>query len=53
VAITAPHRAKIWEFLRARKKFWLPPLVLMVLIVGGLFAIAHTAVFAPLIYALF
>jgi hypothetical protein len=42
-----------WEILRTRKKFWLPPIVLMLFIVGALLVIAKAAILAPVIYALF
>jgi hypothetical protein len=45
--------SKTWAVLRARKKFWLPPIVLMFVIVGTLLVVAKAAVVAPLIYALF
>ncbi len=43
----------MWQFLRARKKLWLPPLVLMVLVALVLFAIDVGARVAPLIHAYF
>jgi hypothetical protein len=45
--------SKTWAVLRTRKKFWLPPILLMFLVVGTLIVIAKAAVFAPLIYAFF
>ena len=45
--------SKTWAVLRTRKKFWLPPIVLMFVIVGTLLVVAKAAVLAPLIYALF
>jgi len=45
--------SKTWAVLRTRKKFWLPPIVLMCVIVGTLLVVAKAAVLAPLIYALF
>lgn len=45
---------EIWEFLRERKKWWLIPLVLMMLLLGLLMVIAHGAgPLAPFIYSLF
>jgi hypothetical protein len=45
--------AEMWMFLRVRKKFWLLPLVLVMLAVGGLMVLAQGSVVAPLIYTLF
>jgi hypothetical protein len=43
---------ELWEFLRARKKFWLLPLLAVLLLVGALLALTQTAV-APFIYTIF
>lgn len=45
--------AELWEFLRARKKFWLMPIVLMMLIFGGLVILTKGSAVAPFIYTLF
>jgi hypothetical protein len=45
--------AELWRFLKVRKKLWLLPLVLMMLIVGGLLIFAQSSVIAPFIYTLF
>ncbi len=45
--------AELWEFLRARKKFWLMPLVLLMLIFGGLVVLTKGSAVAPFIYTLF
>ena len=45
--------AELWEFLRARKKFWLTPTVLMMLLFGGLLILAKGSAVAPFIYTLF
>jgi hypothetical protein len=44
---------EFWKFLRVRKKFWLLPLILVMLLVGGLLLFAQTSVLAPFIYTLF
>lgn len=44
---------ELWSFLRARKKFWLLPIIIMVVVVGGLLVVAQGSVVAPFIYALF
>ena len=45
--------AELWEFLRARKKFWLLPIVIMMLIFGGLVVLTKGSAVAPFIYTLF
>jgi len=44
---------EFWEFMRARKKFWLLPLVLVMLVFGGLVILAKGSAVAPFIYTLF
>lgn len=46
------HR-ELWMFLRARKKMWLLPLVLVMLIVGTMLVFAQGSVLAPFIYTIF
>ncbi len=43
----------LWAFMRERKKFWLMPIVLVLLLVGGLLVFAQGSAIAPFIYALF
>mgnify|MGYP001290725985 CR=1 FL=1 len=45
--------AEIWAFLRSRKKLWLLPLVLVMLMLGGLLILAQGSAVAPFIYTLF
>ena len=45
--------AELFEFLGARKKFWLLPLLALFLIFGGLFVLSEGSVVAPFIYTLF
>jgi hypothetical protein len=40
-------------FLWARKKFWMMPLVLLMVLIGALQIVSHGSAFAPFIYALF
>ena len=40
-------------FLAVRKKFWLAPLLLMMLLFGGLLAVTQGSAVAPFIYTLF
>jgi hypothetical protein len=44
---------EFWAFLRVRKKFWLLPLLVMLLIFGGLLLLAQGSAVAPFIYTLF
>ena len=44
---------ELWAFLRARKKLWLLPIILVMLAIGGLLVLAHGSVLAPFIYTLF
>ena len=43
---------EIWEFLRANKKWWLLPIIAVLILVGGLIVLSSTAL-APFIYTLF
>ena len=43
---------ELWEFLRHNKKWWLTPIILVLLIIGALMLLAGTAA-APFIYPLF
>jgi hypothetical protein len=44
---------EMWSFLRVRKKFWLAPIILALLMLAGLFALASSAgVVSPFVYAL-
>ena len=45
--------AELWEFLRARKKFWLAPIVVMMLLFSGLVILTKGSAIAPFIYTLF
>ena len=45
--------AELLEFLGARKKLWLAPLLSVFLIVGALFVLSQGSVVAPFIYTLF
>jgi hypothetical protein len=44
---------ELWNFLRARKKFWLWPIFLMMLVLGALIVLAQGSAVAPFIYTLF
>ena len=45
--------AELWAFLRVRKKYWLAPILLLLLIFGGLIILAQGSAVAPFIYTLF
>jgi hypothetical protein len=45
--------AEFWGFLRAHKKYWLLPILLVLLIFGGLFILVQGSAVAPFIYTLF
>lgn len=45
--------AEFWAFLRERKKFWLVPVLLLLLIFGGLVVLSQGSAIAPFIYTLF
>jgi len=44
---------ELWKFLRIRKKFWLFPIILMMVIFGGLIVLAQGSAVAPFIYTIF
>jgi len=44
---------EFWEFLRYRKKYWLAPIVLILVLFGLLLIFAQTSAVAPFIYTLF
>lgn len=44
---------EIWSFLLARKKFWLIPIVLAMVVLGGLVVLTKGSAVAPFIYTLF
>lgn len=44
---------ELWMFLRVRKKLWLLPIILIMVLLGGLLLLAKGSVLAPFIYTLF
>jgi hypothetical protein len=44
---------EFWLFLKMRKKFWLLPIMLMMLLIGLLLVFAQSSIVAPFIYTLF
>lgn len=43
----------LWAFMRMRKKYWLAPLVVILVLLGGLIVLAQGSALAPFIYTLF
>ena len=43
----------LWGFMRERKKFWLAPIIIVLLLLGGLLVLAQGSVIAPFIYTIF
>ena len=44
---------EIFEFLRVRKKYWLAPLIITILLMGALIIFTQGSVVAPFIYSIF
>ena len=44
---------ELWAYMRARKKWWLLPLVLVLLLVGMVITLAQGSALAPFIYSVF
>ena len=44
---------EFWEFLKVRKRFWLLPIILVLLLFSALIVFTESSVIAPFIYALF
>ena len=44
---------EIWALMRARRKFWLLPILVMMLVLGGLIVLTHGSAVAPFIYTIF
>jgi len=45
--------SELWQFMRQRKKFWLLPILVVLLTVGGLLVFAQGSALAPFIYTIF
>jgi len=43
----------LWGFMRERKKFWLAPIIFLLLLLGGLLVLGQGSALAPFIYTLF
>ena len=44
---------ELWAFMRARKKYWLAPSLIMIALLGALIVLAQGSAIAPFIYTLF
>jgi hypothetical protein len=44
---------EFWEFMRVRKKFWLLPIIVLMLLFGGLVVLTKGTALAPFIYTIF
>ncbi len=45
--------SQLFKFMKVYRKFWLAPVIIGLIVLGGLLVVVQTTVFAPLIYALF
>jgi hypothetical protein len=45
--------SEIWRFMRTRKKYWLMPVLIMMIVFGGLLVLVNGSAVAPFIYTLF
>jgi hypothetical protein len=43
----------LWGFMRVRKKFWLAPIILVMILLGALIVLSQGSAVAPFIYTLF
>jgi hypothetical protein len=43
----------LWSFMRVRKKFWLAPIIIMLMLLGVLIVFAQGSAIAPFIYTMF
>jgi hypothetical protein len=45
--------AEFWDYMRVRKKFWLLPVFMVMIVIGGLLVLSKGSAVAPFIYTLF
>ena len=43
----------IWDYLKVRKKYWLAPLIITIVLMGALIVFTQGSVIAPFIYSIF
>lgn len=44
---------ELWAFMKERKKFWLLPIILVMVLLGGLIVLSQGSAIAPFVYTLF
>jgi hypothetical protein len=44
---------ELWLFLRVRKKLWMAPIIIVLLLIGGLIVLSQGSILAPFVYTLF
>lgn len=44
---------EFWQFMKVRKKYWLAPIVFIMLLLGALIILTEGSALAPFIYAIF
>ena len=44
---------ELWEFLKIRKKYWLFPTIIILVLLGGLIVVSQGSAIAPFIYTIF
>ena len=44
---------ELWDFMRVRKKYWLFPIIIMMVVFGGLIVLSQGSAVAPFIYTIF
>jgi hypothetical protein len=44
---------EFWEFFKVRKKYWLLPVIIVLVVFGGLIILSQGSVVAPFIYTVF
>ena len=45
--------SQIWKFMRTYRKFWMGPIIVVLIALGGLLVLAQSTAIAPFIYAIF
>lgn len=50
---STPLILELWEYLKVRKKWWLLPIIVVMVLVGSLIVFAQGSALAPFIYTLF
>ena len=44
---------ELWQFLKVRKKWWLMPIIIFLVLIGGLIILTQGSALAPFIYSIF